>query len=125
MRAPKTQAAQALIAALDDELASASKATGRELVWSAQELDLIEMLGAAVDRRVELSEQYEQCRDRKDLGVRVKLAAELRLLEGSISRLHRQISTEVPQPMSLTSRKAQAAANARWTRERMKGANGG
>jgi len=125
MRAPKTQAAQALIAALDDELASASKATGRELVWSAQELDLIEMLGAAVDRRVELSEQYEQCRDRKDLGVRVKLAAELRLLEGSISRLHRQISTEVPQPMSLTSRKAQAAANARWTRERMKAANGG
>lgn len=119
MRAPKTQAAQQLIASLDGELASAAKATGRELVWSAQELDLIEMLGAAVDRRVELSAQYEQCRDRKDLGVRIKLAAELRLLEGSISRLHRQISTEVPQPRSITSIKASRAANARWDRVRM------
>ena len=118
--APKTEAAQALIAALDEELASAAKATGQDLVWSAQELDLIEMLGSAVDRRVELSEQYAQLRDRKDLGLRIKLAGEIRLLEGAISRLHRQISTEVPQPKSLTSIKASRAANARWDRERMK-----
>jgi hypothetical protein len=121
---PKTKEAHALIAALDAELASAAKATGRELVWSAQEQDIISMLGAAVDRRVELSAQYEQCKDRKDLGVRIKLAAELRLLEGSISRLHRQVSTEIPQPMSVTSLKAQRAARFRWDRERMKRAGG-
>jgi hypothetical protein len=120
MRQPKTEEAQALLAALDDELASAAKATGQDLVWSAQELDLIEMLGSAVDRRVELSEQYAQLRDRKDLGLRIKLAGELRLLEGSISRLHRQISTEVPQPKSLTSIKASKAARARWDREALK-----
>ena len=118
--AAKTEEAQALIAALDEELRAAAKATGQDLVWSAQELDLIEMLGSAVDRRVELSEQYAQLRDRKDLGLRIKLAGEIRLLEGAISRLHWQISTEVPQPKSLTSIKASRAANARWDRERMK-----
>ena len=89
--------ARQLIAALDEELAAAAKATGRELVWSAQEFDLTEMLGAAVDRRVELSAEYQRC---KELGPKIKLAAELRLLEGSIARLHRQVSTEVPAPMS-------------------------
>jgi hypothetical protein len=118
--AAKTVEAQQLLAALDDELSAAAKATGQDLVWSFQEQDLIEMLGAAVDRRVELSEQYAQLRDRKDLGLRIKLAAELRLLEGSISRLHRQISTEVPQPMSVTSIKASRAARAGWDRERMR-----
>jgi hypothetical protein len=122
--AAKTEEAQALLAALDEELSAAAKATGQDLVWSCQEQDLIEMLGAAVDRRVELSEQYAQLRDRKDLGLRIKLAGELRLLEGSISRLHRQISTEVPQPKSLTSIKASRAARARWDREAMKNASG-
>jgi len=122
--APKTEAAQALIAALDEELASAAKATGQDLVWSCQEQDLIGMLADAVDRRVELSEQYAQLRDRKDLGLRIKLAGELRLLEGSISRLHRQITVEVPQPKSIMSIKASRAANARWDRVRMKNASG-
>ena len=122
--APKTEAAQALIAALDEELASAAKATGQDLVWSCQEQDLIGMLADAVDRRVELSEQYAQLRDRKDLGLRIKLAGELRLLEGSISRLHRQITVEVPQPKSIMSIKASRAANAHWDRVRMKTASG-
>jgi len=122
--APKTEAAQALIAALDEELASAAKATGQDLVWSCQEQDLIGMLADAVDRRVELSKQYAQLRDRKDLGLRIKLAGELRLLEGSISRLHRQITVEVPQPKSIMSIKASRAANARWDRVRMKNASG-
>jgi len=122
--APKTEAAQALIAALDEELASAAKATGQDLVWSCQEQDLIGMLADAVDRRVELSKQYAQLRDRKDLGLRIKLAGELRLLEGSISRLHRQITVEVPQPKSIMSIKASRAANAHWDRVRMKNASG-
>ena len=37
----KTAAAQALIAALDEGLAHAARATGQELVWSAQERDII------------------------------------------------------------------------------------
>jgi hypothetical protein len=122
--APKTAEAQALIAALDAELAASAKATGRELVWSTQEQDIIAMIGAAVDRRVELSAEYAQC-SRQELGLKIKLAAELRLLEGSISRLHRQVTTEIPQPMSITSLKAQRASRARWDRERMKQQAGG
>jgi hypothetical protein len=123
-KAPKSAEAQALIAALDSELAASAKATGRELVWSAQELDIIGMIGAAVDRRVELRAEYAQC-SRQELAVKIKLAAELRLLEGSISRLHRQVSTEIPAALSITSLKAQRAANARWDRERMKRQAGG
>jgi hypothetical protein len=116
----KTPEAQQILAALDDELAASAKSAGRDLVWSAKERDVLGMVGAAVDRRVELSAAYEQC---ESVTTKLKIATELRLLEGSISRLYRQVSTELPAPMSLTSLKAQRAVNVRWDRERMKSAN--
>jgi len=108
---------QQLLAALNDELAASAKNSGRDLVWSAAEKDILGMIGAAVDRRVELSAAYETC---ESTGAKLRVATELRLLEQSISRLYKQVSTELPAPMSVVSQKAQRAANARWDRERMK-----
>jgi len=112
----KSVEAQALIATLDVELATSAKRPGRDLVWSAAERDIIGMIGSEVDRRVELSAQYEAC---ESTATKLKIATELRLTEQAIARLYRSVSTDVPQPMSVVSQKAQRAANARWTRERM------
>jgi hypothetical protein len=78
----KTTEAQRLLAALDADLAEAAKAAGRELVWSAAERDIIGMIGAAVDRRVELSANYEAC---ESTATRLKIATELRLTEQAIA----------------------------------------
>jgi len=120
--APKTVEAQQLIAALNAELADSAKRAGRDLVWSAAEEQILSMIGDAVDRRVELSEAYGQCEPGSL--PQVRLATEIRLTEGAIGRLFKQISTEVAAPLSVTSIKAQRAANARWNRERMKQAGG-
>ncbi|OBI90979.1 hypothetical protein A9X00_18255 [Mycobacterium sp. 1245805.9] len=75
------------------------------------------MICAAVDRRVEMSAAYEAC---ESTAAKLKVATELRLLESSIARMYKQVSTELPAPMSLTSLKAQRAVNARWDRQRMR-----
>jgi len=112
---PKSPEAQALIAALDAELAASAKQAGRDLVWSAAERDIIGMIGSEVDRRVELAASYEAC---ESTATKLKIATELRLTEQAIARLYRQVNTEVPAPMSVTSLKAQRAARSRWDRER-------
>lgn len=108
--------AQAIIAALNAELAANGQAAGEVLEWSAAEQDVIAMIGAEVDRRVELSAAYESC---DNTNTKLKIATELRLLEGSISRLYRQVATDVPGPMSITSQKASRAAHSRWSRQRL------
>jgi len=108
-----------IVAALNAELAAAAKEAGHELVWSTAEADIIGMIAAAVDRRVELSVAYAAC---DNVNTKLKLATELRLLEQSIGRLYRQVSTDVPAPQSATSMKASRAARSRWDRERMKAA---
>ncbi len=115
MTAGKTAAAQAITAALDAELAVSAKAAGHELVWSAAEADVIAMIAAQIDRRVELSAAYEAS---ESMATRLKIATELRLTEGAIARLYRSVSTGVAPPMSPTSQKAQRAARSRWNRER-------
>lgn len=108
--------AQRIIAALNAELAESAKQVGHELIWSAAEQDVIDMIAAEVDRRVELTVAWEAC---DNVNVRLRLATELRLLEGAIARLYRQVSTDVPGPQSAVSRKAQHAANSRWKRYQM------
>jgi hypothetical protein len=118
----KSKEAQHLLAELDAELAASAGRSGRCLIWSATERDILSMIGAAVDRRVELSAAYQ--RPRTPLATKLKIATELRLTEQAIARLYRQVSTDLPAPLSVTSQKAQRAANSRWDRERMKnGAN--
>jgi hypothetical protein len=114
---PKSAAARQLLRALDEELGSASKSTGRELVWSAAEVQVRELLADSVDRRVELNGRYKSV---EMVSLKLKIAAEIRLLDASITRLLAQLSTEVPEPLSVTSRKAQAAARSRWDREKMR-----
>jgi hypothetical protein len=48
--------------------------------------------------------------------LRVKLSAEIRLLEGSLARLLKQIKTDVPEADSRTTVKARRVARARWDR---------
>jgi hypothetical protein len=119
---PKSAAARQLLRALDEELGSASRSTGRELVWSAAEEQVRELLADSVDRRVELNGRYKSV---EMVSLKLKIAAEIRLLDASITRLLAQLSTEVPEPMSITSQKAQKASRARWDRERMKRQAGG
>jgi hypothetical protein len=52
---------------------------------------------------------------------RVRLSAEMRLLEGSLALLLKQDHTGIPQPESHTTLKARHAARVRWDRERASG----
>lgn len=72
----KSGVAQRLLAALNEELTASSKRSGRELVWSAAEMDVLGMICAAVDRRVELTAAYEEC---ESTATKLKIATELRL----------------------------------------------
>ena len=106
--------ARRLLRELNAELASASKHTGRSLVWTPQDRAVLELIAYTVDRRVDLAADYAvaECTAR-----RVKISAELRLLEGSLSRLLKQVQTDIPAPESLRTVKARAAARARWDRD--------
>jgi DNA-binding transcriptional regulator LsrR (DeoR family) len=108
---------QRIVAALNAEICASAKEAGHELVWSAAEADIIGMIAAAVDRRVELSAAYAAC---DNTNVKLKLATEIRLIESSVARLLRQVNTDVPAPQSVTSMKASRAARSRWDRERLK-----
>lgn len=103
-----------LLASLDDELAAAARRRGGTLTWTAQERAVLALIGSTSDRRTELGRAY---RDAEDIKVKVKLSAELRLLESSLARLLKQVTPDVPAAAeSATTRKARAAARARWDR---------
>jgi hypothetical protein len=95
---------------LDKQLAASSERSGRTLAWSAQERAVLVQVGSILDRKAEFLELYAATEDVK---AKLKLSAEIRLLEQAAARLIRGIETELPQPMSLRSVKAQRAARAR------------
>jgi uncharacterized protein YqeY len=99
---------------LDEQLAATAKVTGRNLVWSAQDREVLALITSAIDRKVDLTKAYEAEEETK---LRVKLSTEIRLLESHLARLLRQVQTDTPQPMSQRSLKAQRAAYARWDRD--------
>ena len=108
--------ARKLLRELDAELAAASEHAGRSLVWTPQERAVLELIADQTDRKVELSGEYAATCD--TVG-RVKLSAELRLLEGSLARLLRQVKFDVPavpvrEPSHVVSARASRAAKARW-----------
>ena len=84
-------------------------------MWTAADRELLTLIGDTIDRRVDLAAHYANADDVKS---RVKLSAELRLTEGALSRLLKQVQTDVPAPESQTTIKARRAARARWDRER-------
>ena len=91
--------ARHLLRELDAELLAVSNRTGRSLVWTPQDRAVFELIADTVDRRVDLAAEYAAA---EDTTRRVKLSAELRLLEGSLARLLRMVSTDVPTPESQT-----------------------
>ena len=107
---------------LDDELAVARRVTGKPLQWDAHEQQIIGQICDQIDRKVQLLALYAKVEDPDQA---VKLSGEARLLEQSIARLMKTISTDVPAPRSRRSEKAAAAANTRWRQanDREKGAS--
>lgn len=105
--------AQQVLRDLDAELAASAKRASQDLVWDASDLAVLDLIAAAIDRRVDLTADYQQCEDLKG---RVKASAQLRLLEQSIARPLRQIRTDVPPAPGLRTIKARRAARARWDR---------
>jgi hypothetical protein len=108
--------AQRVLAALDAELAAESKRTGRSLVWTAPDKELLALIADTIDRKVDLMVLYEVT---PDISPRVKLSAEIRLLDGLLSRLLRQVEIDAPdvpvrEPSHVVSARARRAAKARW-----------
>lgn len=103
--------ARKVLRELDVELASAAEHTARSLVWTAQDRAVLELIADTVDRHVGLAAEYAVAEDTMR---RVKLSAELRLLEGSLARLLRQVKTDVPGPESHVTIQARRAAMKRW-----------
>ncbi|WP_336672007.1 hypothetical protein [Tsukamurella sp. USMM236] len=105
--------ARKLAKALADELSAAGEAAGVSLEWGAAEATIIEQIQDETDRKCEILDLYHGC---DDAGLKLKLSAEARLLEGSIARLLKQVRTELPPSESQKTVKARAAADARWRR---------
>lgn len=110
-----SSAAVRVLAALDAELASSGEALGERLFRSAAELEMREMLACAIDRRADVAALYDEATNAK---VKVKLSNEIRQCNTEVRRLLKEISTDVQQPQSLTTIKAQRAVNIRWDRVR-------
>lgn len=103
--------AVARLAEFDAELSENAEALGQPLRWSAGERVILDLIADTIDRRCELQRLYEATSDDR---LRLKFAGELRLIEAALARLVLKIKTEMPGPLSVTSRKAQRAAKARW-----------
>jgi hypothetical protein len=110
------ESAKRFLAALDAELAENATSSGRELSWSAHDLQIRDLIGDALTRKSDLQAVYDRSPD--DPKLRIKLSTEMRLLEANVGRLLRQIGTEAPQPETRTTQRNRAAANIRWERER-------
>jgi len=107
---------------LQAELDAHASANDVVLSWTVPEQATIELLQDQIDRKVELLAAYDAAADDK---ARVKLSAEVRLLEGSIGRLLKLINTtpvikSPPPPQNIYDRQAsrhgRKAAEWRWRR---------
>lgn len=107
--------ARKVLRALEKELSEASERQGSTLVWSAQESTILAQVASLLDRKAEFSELYDEADDVK---LRLKISAELRLLEQAAARLVQHVKTDLGQPESLKTVKARRAAKVRWDRVR-------
>jgi hypothetical protein len=122
---------------MDVELARLAGVMGADLVWSVAELETLQAVSAAMDRRARMLRAYNCCED--PLAQRALDAArELRLVERQImsmtnavqdglSKLFREHEAEQSKaqaveqkPESIRSRKARRAVNSRWKREALR-----
>jgi hypothetical protein len=110
----RSVAARNLLAALDSELASASEHRGQKLVWTAAESAILDDIAFTVDRMVRLRRDWSRT---DDVMVRVRLSAEIRLLETSKARLLKQVTPDLSPAPSMRTIRARRAVNARWKRD--------
>lgn len=110
----RSSEARKMLRALDAELADVSRRLGQPVEWSERDRAVLELIASNIDRRVDLSARYSEAEDAK---LRVKLSAELRLLEAALARLLKQVDPE-PAVQSPRSAAASRAARARWDRQR-------
>jgi hypothetical protein len=122
--AVRSSAARKLKGEPDSQLAAVNDATGRDLRWTPTESQLIEQVLDAIDRKTVLQQDWNNADDPDS---RVRISAEMRLLDAHAERVLRRIVVPTPEPAkpqsgrprSSTSRKAAAAAESRWNRERL------
>jgi len=110
----RSAAARKLLAALDVELSAASERRGQKLIWTASESAVLDDIASTVDRMVRLRRDWSRADDPK---LKIKLSAELRLLETSKARLLKQVTPDLPAPESMRTVRARRAVNARWKRD--------
>jgi hypothetical protein len=99
---------------LDKELAAVSARTGVHVSWTPQEQTVLALIADQIDRKVELSTEYQQALDVK---AKAPLSAEIRLLENSIARMLKQLKIDEPSPPGYESqetKRARHAARKRW-----------
>ena len=114
-------AAKRLLSALDNEPAETGLHRGQQLSWTTKESEMREILAKTVDRRARVEKLCAAATDGKLI---VKLSTELRQLDNTVTKLLKEIRTDVPEPESLTTIKARRAVNTRWQRERERDATG-
>ena len=96
---------------LDKELAETGVRSGRSLVWTAADREVLALIASAIDRKCDLQRDYSAAEDAK---TRVKISAELRRIEAAVARLLKQVHTETPAPESQRTIQARAAVMRRW-----------
>ncbi len=112
--AARSPEARKVLRELTKELASSGTRQGQSLVWSASEATILGQIASILDRKHDFLAAYAAADEVK---VRLKISAEVRLLEQAVARLVQQVKTDVAQPESRTTVKARRAANRRWERD--------
>jgi len=103
-----------LLAEFESQLAAASRRHGRTVAFTPAEAAAVGMICDQIDRKSQLKRMYCKAESVKD---KIKLSAEVRLLEASIGRMLRGVKVDMPEAPSARSVKARKAANARWALE--------
>lgn len=98
---------------LDKALARSGEASGESLTWTCQEQTVIDQIATVLDRKAQFLALYT---DTDDVKTKLKISAELRLLEQSACRLITSVKTEMAEPPSIRSIKASRAAHVRWSK---------
>lgn len=107
---------------LEDALKSQSKAIGRPLEWSEDELTMLDAVCNAANRAEDMREFYEAERAGQNRAtVLVKISAELRMLDRQVVELTARIN---PGLGTSKSPRHQAAVGVRWARERQRRGTG-
>lgn len=112
--AARSAEARKVLRELQKELDAAAGRSGQNLVWSAQEAAILGQIASVLDRKHDFLAAYEAA---DEVRVRLKISAEIRLLEGLAARLVRLVKTDLAEAESLTTVKARRAAQRRWERD--------